>query len=134
MPTQSLLPYKSEQNGPLSRRAFLVALMLGAALLATGAAGAGMQVKGELNSLSPPLIEALQQRLVELGYDPGPVDGQWGPRTAAAYAEFCEVSDLPVSDRLTQEHVKALWDVDFDPETGSGEDMVMFLQAIGVRF
>lgn len=118
----------------MSRRGFLLALTLGASLLAFGAADAGMRVKGELSSLSPPLIEALQRRLVELGFDPGPVDGQWGPRTAAAYAAFCEASELPVGDRLTQQHIKALWDIDFDPETTSGEEMVMFLQAIGVRF
>jgi murein DD-endopeptidase MepM/ murein hydrolase activator NlpD len=34
----------------------------------------------------PPMIEALQEQLTDLGYDPGPIDGIFGSRTAAAWA------------------------------------------------
>ena len=134
MSKSSLLPSDADQSVNASRRSFLLALPVGIWLLANGIVQAGYRVTGKLSSLSPPLIEALQRRLHELGYDPGPVDGRWGPQTAGAYAAFCENSDLPVADQLTREHVQALWNVDFDPETASGPEMVMFLETIGVRF
>lgn len=33
-------------------------------------------------------VRQLQQQLAQRGYDPGPVDGQYGPRTRAAVEEF----------------------------------------------
>jgi len=33
-------------------------------------------------------VRAMQARLVSMGFDPGPVDGAWGPRTRAAVIEF----------------------------------------------
>ncbi len=35
-----------------------------------------------------PAVEALQQRLKDLGFDPGPSDGDFGPRTEAAVRAF----------------------------------------------
>ncbi len=134
MSTLSLPPSGADRNAGVSRRTVLFALPLGIWLLASGKVRAGFQVQGELRTLPPPMIEALQRRLHEMDYDPGPVDGRWGPRTAGAYAAFCQASDLPLSDRLTREHIRALWDVDFDPETTSGAEMAMFLEAIGVHF
>lgn len=32
------------------------------------------------------LIKKIQQALADAGFDPGPVDGEWGPRTHAAFA------------------------------------------------
>jgi lysozyme family protein len=40
---------------------------------------------GELSSAT---IWSIQQELKEAGYDPGPVDGRWGPRTKVAYDNF----------------------------------------------
>ena len=40
---------------------------------------------GELSSAT---IQSIQQELKEAGYDPGPVDGRWGPRTKGAYDNF----------------------------------------------
>jgi len=37
------------------------------------------------NELSSARIRAIQQELKQAGYDPGPVDGRWGPRTKGAY-------------------------------------------------
>lgn len=33
-------------------------------------------------------IMAWQKYLTEQGYDPGPIDGVWGPRSAQAYQEY----------------------------------------------
>jgi hypothetical protein len=40
---------------------------------------------GELSSA---MIQSIQQELKQAGYDPGPVDGRWGPRTKVAYDNF----------------------------------------------
>jgi hypothetical protein len=37
---------------------------------------------------SGPAVSALQQQLRDRGFDPGPIDGQFGPRTAAAVRAF----------------------------------------------
>lgn len=58
---------------------------------------------GHLN----PLAEAktgdhtgLQGRLKNLGYDPGPADGKYGPRTRAALAVFQADNDLEITGKL----------------------------------
>jgi lysozyme family protein len=40
------------------------------------------------NELSSAKVRSIQQELEEAGYDPGPIDGIWGPRTNAAYNNF----------------------------------------------
>jgi peptidoglycan hydrolase-like protein with peptidoglycan-binding domain len=42
------------------------------------------------------LIYLVQKRLRELGYDPGPVDGQVGPRTTTAIQTYQERGGLAV--------------------------------------
>jgi peptidoglycan hydrolase-like protein with peptidoglycan-binding domain len=42
-------------------------------------------------------IRAIQQRLASLGYDPGPVDGLWGSRTASALLQFQQANGLSPS-------------------------------------
>ncbi len=42
-------------------------------------------------------VEALQQALARNGYDPGPIDGDYGPLTRAAVETFQEEYDLPVT-------------------------------------
>jgi lysozyme family protein len=42
---------------------------------------------GELSSST---IQSIQQELKQAGYDPGPIDGLWGPRTKAAYDNFLD--------------------------------------------
>ncbi len=41
-------------------------------------------------------VEAVQARLWRLGYDPGPLDGHFGPQTERAVRQFQEVSHLVV--------------------------------------
>jgi hypothetical protein len=58
---------------------------------------------GELNPLfgAPDGgISGAQARLVNLGYDPGPVDGRIGPRTGSALRRFQGDHGLPVSSQL----------------------------------
>jgi hypothetical protein len=41
-------------------------------------------------------VSAVQSRLIDLGYDPGPVDGVFGPRTEAAVRQYQQNSGLAV--------------------------------------
>ena len=62
-------------------------------------------------SAGPPparVIREAQGLLATLGYQPGPADGQWGGRTAKAYAAFLRDAGLPSSDVLTPEGIRAL--------------------------
>lgn len=45
-------------------------------------------------------VRAAQEALEEKGYDPGPIDGIWGPRTAAAVSEYQRQENMKVSGRL----------------------------------
>jgi hyperosmotically inducible periplasmic protein len=45
-------------------------------------------------------VRTAQEKLKEKGYDPGPIDGIWGPRTAAAVGEFQRKENLTVTSRL----------------------------------
>ncbi len=46
------------------------------------------------------LVRKAQETLVEMGINPGPVDGLWGPKTQGAVKKFQEKEGLPVSGRL----------------------------------
>jgi hypothetical protein len=56
----------------------------------------------------PALIEELQQALSTAGYDPGPADGIFGPRTEAAVVAFQEANGLSVDGRVGPETASAL--------------------------
>lgn len=43
-----------------------------------------------------PEVKAIQQRLKELGYSPGPIDGIFGPQTAAAVIRFQQQAGITV--------------------------------------
>lgn len=61
------------------------------------------------DGLSRGEIEALQQRLRDLGYsEVGRVDGKWGPRTVAAVSAFQATSGLPVTGDLDKTTAAAL--------------------------
>jgi len=51
-------------------------------------------------SVSPEVAE-MQTRLVQLGYDPGPIDGLMGPRTNAALRQYQGDYGLTADGRLT---------------------------------
>ncbi len=45
-------------------------------------------------------VRTAQERLQHKGFDPGPIDGIWGPRTAAAVGEYQRKEGLTVTSRL----------------------------------
>jgi localization factor PodJL len=47
-------------------------------------------------------LQFIQQRLAELGYDPGPIDGAMGPRTREAIKMYQNQAGLPVDGQLTK--------------------------------
>ena len=59
---------------------------------------------------SPPAraIREAQGLMAALGYDPGPADGRWGPRTGRAYATFLRDAGLPPAEMLTPDALRAL--------------------------
>lgn len=61
------------------------------------------------------LVSRVQGELIRLGYDPGRVDGDVGPRTRAALARFQEDNGLVVTRLLTAEVVDRLRDHGFRP-------------------
>jgi peptidoglycan hydrolase-like protein with peptidoglycan-binding domain len=48
----------------------------------------------------PPLVLEAQRALRDLGYDPGPIDGIFGPRTRAALEKSLTLERLDVDRRL----------------------------------
>jgi hypothetical protein len=90
------------------------------------------------------LIILVQKRLIELGFSPGTPDGNWGKKTYTAYGEFSKASRLSfdiknankisVRKVLTKDHIKALWNLDFDLNNSpGGEDHIYFLKKIGLQ-
>ena len=47
-----------------------------------------------------PLVREAQRALRDLGYDPGPIDGLFGPRTRTALAKYQTSERLPVTGDL----------------------------------
>jgi peptidoglycan hydrolase-like protein with peptidoglycan-binding domain len=54
-------------------------------------------------ALATPGLAEVQRALASLGLDPGPADGAWGPRTAAAVAAFAAHRGLAFDGTLTDE-------------------------------
>jgi hypothetical protein len=53
-------------------------------------------------------LRRVQQRLSELGYDPGPADGLMGPSTRKAIGAFQKDAGLPVNGQVTEETKRKL--------------------------
>ena len=79
---------------------------------------------GELEPISR--LRGVQQRLKNLGYDPGPLDGIYGPRTQRALLRFQQVNDLSLTsqaDGETRQKLERLHDGverSLNPEDESG--------------
>lgn len=53
-------------------------------------------------------VRAMQEALKDRGYDPGPVDGVMGPRTASALRDYQKTENLRVTGQLDAETVSSL--------------------------
>jgi hypothetical protein len=53
-------------------------------------------------------IKKVQQALVRRGYEPGPIDGVFGPRTGAAIKSYQQQEKLPITGLLTPDLVQRL--------------------------
>ena len=60
-------------------------------------------------------VKALQRQLSRLGYEPGPVDGRYGSRTAAAVARFQDSHELPADGVVDPATHRALQDASVTP-------------------
>jgi peptidoglycan hydrolase-like protein with peptidoglycan-binding domain len=69
------------------------------------AAYAGSRINQSQNQMSYPynMVQKAQRVLRDLGYNPGPIDGLWGPKTSSAVREFQMDNDLTVSGMLDME-------------------------------
>lgn len=74
----------------------------------------------EVGHLDPArTIRGIQQRLLNLGIDPGPIDGIYGPLTARGIRSFQDLEDLEVTGRPNPALVKRLREV-HDKQTLDG--------------
>lgn len=55
-----------------------------------------------------PLFKAVQQKLIEEGFDAGPVNGDFGAKTQTALAQFQLARNLPASGGLDQRTLNEL--------------------------
>ncbi len=54
------------------------------------------------------MVRAIQTRLNELGIDPGPIDGLYGPKTRGAIMEFQQSRDLDVDGKISNQLIQEL--------------------------
>jgi peptidoglycan hydrolase-like protein with peptidoglycan-binding domain len=67
---------------------------------------------------SSAVIKQVQEKLNTAGYDPGPVDGMFGPRTEQALTAFQGAEGLEASGQLDSQTLAAL-EIDGSADTGS---------------
>lgn len=92
-------------SGPVYAPASLPSLVVAP----PAAAPAPAPAPGQPQAQAPdPRLQAIQSRLADLGYDVGPADGRWGPRTASAIAAAAASAGLPPSAEPTPAFVRAL--------------------------
>ncbi len=54
------------------------------------------------------VVREVQQALGEKGFNPGPIDGKWGPRTQAALTKFQNSEGITASRKLDDQTLAAL--------------------------
>lgn len=86
----------------------------------TGRRGAAMrEPRQDAGALSANQVRDLQRELSSRGYDPGDVDGQWGPRTQQALRQFQQDQNLIASGRPDQRTLAALGITGAGTQTGA---------------
>ena len=96
---------------PISRRLMLKLFAAGAiGLVATNASIAGdFRYEPRSEEHWPRnLVRAIQQRLKELGFDPGPIDGIYGLKTRNGIMGFQRSNKLKVDGKISNELIKEL--------------------------
>lgn len=62
----------------------------------------------EARAHSPEEVRQVQQQLKQAGYDPGQIDGVYGPRTLRALRKFQRDRDITVTGRLDDQTMQGL--------------------------
>jgi peptidoglycan hydrolase-like protein with peptidoglycan-binding domain len=73
-------------------------------------------------------VKEMQSRLTALGFDPGPVDGRYGPVTTEAVKRLQEANDLPVDGVADERTLDALRNSTPQPSPGRRVERVKELQ------
>lgn len=71
--------------------------------------------------LSQTQVRDVQQNLASRGFDPGKVDGRWGPRTQQALRDFQQDQNLQANGRPTPQTLAALGVESGSPSTQTGQ-------------
>lgn len=90
-------------------------LVLLAAFFFTGASTAEDKIPCYKYVYSKNLVRSVQLKLADFGYDPGPVDGQWGPKTQEALRRFQTDTGRVPSSELEEGTLRALFGSGFVP-------------------
>src|SRR6516164_5476513 len=127
---------------PLVAAALMVAAAAGVAVAAKQGGGATVAASGPKVPLNGVLatgssgddVKRLQQRLVDLAFDPGPVDGQFGPATQTAVWAYQKLVVGLTGKDVTGKVTPELWDQMQNPTTirplrpnASAEHMEIYL-------
>ena len=78
-------------------------------------------------------VAVAQQRLLELGFEPGPVDGLMGPRTRSAVRSFQRKNALKASGRLDAATLTALFPAQPKDRGKDISGMVLSYKSLGWR-
>ena len=73
------------------------------------ASDAGGEALGQM-SYPFNMVQKAQRVLEDLGFNPGPIDGIWGPKTRGAVLKFQQENNLPPTGDLNTETRKKLFD------------------------
>ena len=100
---------------PISRRRFILSSLslvtLVCATLEVRAAGASYQA-GRNRIWPKNVVKAVQNKLSEMGYEPGEADGLYGSKTAEAISAFQRDKQLQVNGKISKELVATLLQAD----------------------
>jgi peptidoglycan hydrolase-like protein with peptidoglycan-binding domain len=99
------------QKEGMAMKRFIV--MLGISLLVAGGllslhAEASSATRGRVQGVDRELIRDAQRQLKALGYNPGSVDGNIGPQTAAALRAYQQAYRLPETGRLDETTLRSI--------------------------
>lgn len=72
-------------------------------------------------ALNQDQVRSVQQNLTDRGYDPGNVDGRWGPRTQTALRDFQRDQNIQANGRPSSQTLAALGVETGSPSTQTGQ-------------